>query len=172
LRAALTTEPDHGATKTAALKIKSLAWLTQILKQGTTTRAAEAAVMTTSATPRMASTPPLSTPHSYVAHGQAKKQYGEVLPNTIARHMSMKTVTNIKKGVHVNITWVSIYHICLPDQQAKLPISRDSTYNVYGIVSHGASGKRGWDVQFDIFPLDNDTVKSITRQKFVVLEEG
>jgi hypothetical protein len=103
---------------------------------------------------------------------EPKKRSGEMLPNTTSRQKSKKTVTKIKKGVRVNITWASIYHISSLDQQAKLPMTSGNTYNVYGTVSHGASGKRGWDVQFDVFPLDNNTVKIITREKLVVLEEG
>jgi hypothetical protein len=36
---------------------------------------------------------------------------------------------------------------------------------------HGASGQRGWDVQFDIFPQEDHTVKSLTRSKIVVVEK-
>jgi hypothetical protein len=37
---------------------------------------------------------------------------------------------------------------------------------------HGASGRRGWDVQFDVFPQEDHTVKSLTRSKIVVVEKG
>jgi hypothetical protein len=81
-------------------------------------------------------------------------------------------VTKIKKGIDVKIKRAIIYHIFSLNQQARLPIYSGNAYNVYCTVSSGASCKRGWDVEFDIFPLDNNTVKSITRQKLVVLEEG
>jgi hypothetical protein len=30
-------------------------------------------------------------------------------------------------------------------------------------------GRRGWDVQFDIFPLENHTIKSIDRKKLITV---
>jgi hypothetical protein len=74
--------------------------------------------------------------------------------------------------VRVNISRVSIYNICSPEQQAKLPTTLGNTYTVYITVSQRVSGKKGWDMQFDIFPFDNNTATSITRQTFLVLEEG
>jgi hypothetical protein len=33
----------------------------------------------------------------------------------------------------------------------------------------GLSGRRGWDVQFDIFPLENHTIKNIDRKKLITV---
>jgi hypothetical protein len=67
---------------------------------------------------------------------------------------------------------MSIYQFCSPDLQARLTTTHGNTYNVYGTVNQGASGNRGWDAQFDMFSLKNNTVKCITRQNLVMLEEG
>jgi hypothetical protein len=37
---------------------------------------------------------------------------------------------------------------------------------------HEASGRRGWDVRFDVFPQEYHTVKSLTQSKIVVVENG
>jgi hypothetical protein len=64
-----------------------------------------------------------------------------------------------------------LYHRCSCAQQAKLPTNVGNSYNVYGTVMHGASGRRGWDVQFDVFPQEDHTVNSLTRSKIVVVEK-
>jgi hypothetical protein len=65
-----------------------------------------------------------------------------------------------------------LYHLCSRAQQAKLPTNVGNSYTVYGTVMHGASGRRGWDVQFGVFPQEVHTVKSLTRSKIVVVEKG
>jgi hypothetical protein len=78
----------------------------------------------------------------------------------------------VKKGVRIKITRDRLYHICAPDQQARMPTSACNSYNVYGTVIQGSSGKRGWDIQFDVFSLENHTVKNVSRDKIVVLSDG
>jgi hypothetical protein len=39
-------------------------------------------------------------------------------------------------------------------------------------VIQGSSGKRGWDIQFEVFPLENHTLKNVSRNKIVVLSDG
>jgi hypothetical protein len=78
----------------------------------------------------------------------------------------------IRKGVRVKVQRQVLYHLCSRAQQAKLPKNGGNSYNVYGTVLHGASGRRGWDIQLDVFTQEDHTVKSLTRSKIVVLEKG
>jgi hypothetical protein len=39
---------------------------------------------------------------------------------------------------------------------------------IYSTFISGSSGRRGWDVQFAIFPLDNHTIKIIDRKKLII----
>jgi hypothetical protein len=117
------------------------------------------------ATPTATSTGVTST------RGRATKRTAEVLPTTTSRKKTQKTAQKIKKGVRIKITRDRLYHICALDQQARLPTSSGNSYNVYGTVIQGSSGKRGWDVQFDVSPLENHTVKNVSRNKIVVLSD-
>jgi hypothetical protein len=65
-----------------------------------------------------------------------------------------------------------LYHICSRAQQAKLPTNVGNSYNVYGIVMHEASGRRGWDVQFDVSTQEDHNVKSLTWLNIGVVEKG
>jgi hypothetical protein len=116
-------------------------------------------------------TPPPST-STVFRREQTKNRRGEVLPTTTLRQRDKKTVTKIKKGVCVEVQRQVLYHICSGAQQAKLPTNVGNSYNVYGTVMHGASGRRGWDVQFDVFPQEDHNAKSLTRLKIVVVEKG
>jgi hypothetical protein len=125
-------------------------------------------------TPRPSSdaTPTATSTGGTSARGRATKRTGEVLPTTTSCKKTQKTAQKIKKVVRIKITRNRLYHICAPDQQARLPTSAGNSYNVYGAVIQGSSGKRGWDVQFDVFPLENHTVKNVSRNKIVVLSDG
>jgi hypothetical protein len=37
---------------------------------------------------------------------------------------------------------------------------------------HGPYGRRGWEVQLNVFPQEDHTVKSLTWSKIVVVEKG
>jgi hypothetical protein len=74
--------------------------------------------------------------------------------------------------VRIKVTRDILYHICAPDQHAWLPTSAGNSYNVYGTVIQGSSGKHDWDIQFDVFPLDNHNVKNVSRNKIIVLSDG
>jgi hypothetical protein len=65
-----------------------------------------------------------------------------------------------------------LYHLFSRSQQAKLPTNVGNSYNVYGTMMHGASERRGWDVQFNVFPQENHTVESLTGSKIIVVEKG
>jgi hypothetical protein len=65
-----------------------------------------------------------------------------------------------------------LYRLCSHAQQAKLPTNVGNSYNMYGTVMHGAYRRRWWDVQFNVFPEEDHTVKSLNRSKIVVVEKG
>jgi hypothetical protein len=75
----------------------------------------------------------------------------------------------IKKGSQVKIQRSLLYHIAKPVQRVSMPSSEANTYNISGTIINGNSSK-GWVVQFDIFPWDNNIVRYITRSKLTVLE--
>jgi hypothetical protein len=76
-------------------------------------------------------------------------------------------VVKIKKGCRVKIVRRNFYHISSAGQRKKIPDDDGNSYKIYGTDVAGSSGKRGWDVQFDVFPLNDHTSKSIDRQKLI-----
>jgi hypothetical protein len=76
-------------------------------------------------------------------------------------------IVKIKKGCRVKIIRHNVYHISSSGQCKKIPDNVGNSYNIYGTVVAGSSGRRGWDVLFDIFPLEDHTIKSIYRNKLI-----
>jgi hypothetical protein len=100
----------------------------------------------------------------------AKKRQGEVLPQTTSRQRKDKVpVIKIKKGCRVKIIRHDVYHIDSAGQRKKIPDDVGNSYIIYGTVVAGSSGRRGWDVQFDIFPLENHTINNIDRKKLITV---
>jgi hypothetical protein len=77
---------------------------------------------------------------------------------------------NIKKGSRVKIQLSLLYHIANPTQRVAMPSSEAKTSNIVGTIMNSSSSK-GWDVQFDIFSLEDNIVRYITRTKLTVLEK-
>jgi hypothetical protein len=44
-----------------------------------------------------------------------------------------------------------------------------NSYNIYGMLVFGASGRRGWDLQFDIFPLNEAVCNHIGGERMNVV---
>jgi hypothetical protein len=82
-----------------------------------------------------------------------------------------KASAKIKKGVRVQLQRHQLWHIFSIEQRKK---NRDmgSSFNIFGTVVFGTSGMRGWDVQFDIFPLNDAVCKHIGRERLNVVEVG
>jgi hypothetical protein len=78
-------------------------------------------------------------------------------------------LVKIKKGCRVKIIRRNVYHIASAGQRKKIPDDVGNSYNIYGTVVAGSPGRRGWDVQFDIFPLENHTIKNIDRKKLITV---
>jgi hypothetical protein len=122
--------------------------------------------------PASGATPTATSTGGTSARGRATKRTGEVLTTTTYHKKTHKTAHKIKKGVRIKIACDRLYHICSPDQQARLPTSAGNSYNVYGTVIQGYLDKHGWDIQFYVFPLGNHTVKNVGRNKIIVLSDG
>jgi hypothetical protein len=160
----------NASSKTPAAAEASPSSASSALSHGADRQSATAtATQETSAS--TATTPPTST-STASRRERTKNRRGEVLPTTTSRQRDKKTVTKIKKGVCVKVQHQVLYCLFSRAQQAKLPINVGSSYKVYGTVMHGASGRRGWDVQFDVFPQESHTVKSLTRSNIGVVEKG
>jgi hypothetical protein len=164
----LSSPLSHGATyQSATAKETATATATATATETATAKATATATQERAAT---TTTPPPST--FTAARRQRTKNYrGEVLPTTTSKQKDNKTVTKIKKGVRVKVQHQVLYHICSHAQQVKLPTNVDNSYNMYRAVMHGASGQCGWDVQFDVFPQEDHTVKNLTPSKIVVVEK-
>jgi hypothetical protein len=78
----------------------------------------------------------------------------------------------IKEGFGVKIVCPNAIHIATAAQQNRIPVDVGNTYNMYETVISGSSGRRGWDVQFDIFPLEAHTIKNIDRKKLTTVDQG
>jgi hypothetical protein len=78
-------------------------------------------------------------------------------------------LVKIKKGCRVKIIHRNVYHIASAGARTKIPYNVGNSYNIYGPVVAGSSGRTGWDVQFDIFPLENHTIKNIDRKKLITV---
>jgi hypothetical protein len=90
-------------------------------------------------------------------------------PNDVKTAQGQVPVVKIKKGCRFKIVRRNVYHIASAGQRKKIPYDAENSYNIYGTVVTGSSGRRGWDAQFDIFPLDNHTIKSIDRKKLITV---
>jgi hypothetical protein len=78
-------------------------------------------------------------------------------------------LVKIKNGCRVKIIRRNVYHIASAGQRMKIPCNVGNSYSIYGTVVAGSLGRRGWDVQFDIFPLENHTIKNIDRKKMITV---
>jgi hypothetical protein len=94
----------------------------------------------------------------------------EVLPRTSSRQSAKEKQPKIKKGCWVKIQRSFLYHIAKPVQWVIMPGSEANTYNICCTIINGNSSK-GWDVQFDLFPLEDNIVRYSTRTKLTVLEK-
>jgi hypothetical protein len=122
--------------------------------------------------PSSDATPTTTSTGGTSARGRATKRTGDFLPTTNYCKKMQKMAQKINEGVRIKITHDRLYNICASDQQARLPTSAGNSYNVYGTVIQGSSGKCGRDVQFYVFPLENHTVKKVSRNKIAVLSDG
>ena len=67
----------------------------------------------------------------------------------------------------------NLYHILSTDsQRACLPHGVSADYLYFGTVVSGRGTKtirKGWDVKFDVLPMEENIIKNITRSKLSVL---
>jgi hypothetical protein len=111
-----------------------------------------------------------SSPSCLPRTSSTKKRQGEVLPQTTSRQRKDKVpLVKIKKGCRVKIIRRNFYHIYSAGQLMKIPDDVGNSYNTYGTVVAGSLSRMGWDVQFDIFPLENHTIKNIDRKKLITV---
>jgi hypothetical protein len=103
---------------------------------------------------------------------QIRQALKEAAPPHLPRISSAKKrqgAVKIKKGCRVKIIQHNVYHIASAGQRKTIPDYVGNSYNIYGTVVAGLSGRRGWDVQFNIFPLENHTIKNIDRKKLITV---
>jgi hypothetical protein len=111
-----------------------------------------------------------SAPPCLPRTSSVKKRQGEVLPQTTSTQRKDKVhIVKIKKGCRVKIIRRNVYHIFSARQRKKIQDNVGNSYNIYGTGVAGSLARRGWDVQFDIFPLENHTIKNIGRNKLITV---
>ncbi len=70
---------------------------------------------------------------------------------------------------------MDLFHIVNGIQQSVLPTDVGNSYPYFGTVVSGGgvqNVKMGWDVRFDVLPIDCNVVSNITRSKLTVLAPG
>ena len=65
-----------------------------------------------------------------------------------------------------------IFHVLSPNQRQNIPQDIGNSHPLFGKVIGGGgnkTAKKGWDIELDIFPCDDNKVMNVTRSKLSVL---
>ena len=115
--------------------------------------------------------PPLEreAPNTTSSQKRQRRLSSDGKPTSRKRKAVLKTGTRIGLGSRVKTTRSKLYHVLQTDAQRDcLPSTQANSHNFFGIVVGGTSQK-GYDVQFDALPMDENIVQAYTRTKLTVV---
>jgi hypothetical protein len=112
-----------------------------------------------SAAPRP-SPPPPPPPPKTTSHKKQKRDGAE---------------TRIGLGKRIEVTRGDIFHVLSSNQRQHIPQDIGNSHPLFGKVVGGGrnkTAKKGWDIELDILPMDENKVMNVTRSKLSVLDPG
>ncbi len=98
-------------------------------------------------------------------------------PKTTSRKKQKRdgAETRIGLGKRIKVTRGDIFHVLSPNQRQHIPQDIGNSYPLFGKVIGGSgnkTAKKGWDIELDILPVDENKVMNVTRNKLSVLAPG
>lgn len=112
-------------------------------------------------------------PPDVASSAQNQKQKKPPCTTSRKKQKNKEVETRIGVGKRVKIERRNLYHILSTDsQRACLPHGVSADYLYFGTVVSGGGTKtirKGWDVKFDVLPMEENIIKNITRSKLSVL---
>jgi hypothetical protein len=78
-------------------------------------------------------------------------------------------------GKSVKVTHGDIFHVLSPNQQRFIPQDIGNSPPLFGKVIGGGwnkSAKKGWEIELDILPCDDNKVLNVSQSKLSVLAPG
>jgi hypothetical protein len=75
----------------------------------------------------------------------------------------------------VKVTHGDIFHVLSPNQQQFIPQDMGNSHPLFGKVIGGGwnkSANKGWEIELDILPCDDNRVLNVSQSKLSVLAPG
>ena len=98
-------------------------------------------------------------------------------PKTTSRKKQKRDGAEVRIGLgkRVKVSRGDIFHVLSPNQRQFIPQDIGNSHPLFGKVIGGGgnkSAKKGWDIELDILPCDDNKVINVSRNKLSVLAPG